>query len=61
MMIMIVWIELDYVSELRPLMGLFFIPKVIYECGEPQWNDIDRKKLLIRPPELSANPTSRVI
>jgi hypothetical protein len=29
---------------------------VIYEHGEPRWNDIDRRKLLIRPPELSGNP-----
>jgi hypothetical protein len=28
------------------------------EHVEPWWNDIDRKKLLIRPPELSGNPTS---
>jgi hypothetical protein len=29
---------------------------VIYEHGEPWWNDIDRRKFLI-PPELSVNPT----
>jgi hypothetical protein len=28
---------------------------VIYEHGEPWWNDIGREKLLIRPPELSGN------
>jgi hypothetical protein len=32
-----------------------FIPQEIYEHGEPRWNDIDRRKLLIRPPELSGN------
>jgi hypothetical protein len=32
----------EYVSELRPSMGLLFISQMIYECGEPQWNDIDR-------------------
>jgi hypothetical protein len=31
---------------------------VIYKHGEPLWNDIDRVELLIRPPELSGNPTS---
>jgi hypothetical protein len=30
---------------------------VIYGYGEPQWNDIDRGKL-IRPPEFSGNQTS---
>jgi hypothetical protein len=39
-------------------MGLLFIPKVIEEHGEPWWNDDDREKLLIHPPELSGNPTS---
>jgi hypothetical protein len=29
-----------------------FIPQVIYEHGEPWWNDISRGKLLIHPPEL---------
>jgi hypothetical protein len=31
----------DYVSELLPLTGLFFIPQMIYEYGEPQWNGVD--------------------
>jgi hypothetical protein len=48
----------DYVSELQPPMGLLFMPQVIYEHGEPWWNAIDRRKLLICPPELSGNPTS---
>jgi hypothetical protein len=34
----------DYVSELWPPMGLLLIPQIIYEYGEPWWNDIDRKK-----------------
>jgi hypothetical protein len=33
---------------------------VIYEHGDPWWNDMNKGKLLIRPPELSGNPTSRV-
>jgi hypothetical protein len=36
-----------------------FIPQVIYEHGEPWWSvDVDRGKLLTRPPELSATDTS---
>jgi len=31
----------DYVSELLPPIGLLF---VIYEYGEPRWNDIVRGK-----------------
>jgi hypothetical protein len=31
---------------------------VIYEHGEPWWNDIYKEKLLIRPPELSGSSTS---
>jgi hypothetical protein len=42
-----------YVSELRLQTGLLFILQMIYEHGESQWNDIDKGKLLIRPPELS--------
>jgi hypothetical protein len=34
----------DYVSELRPATGLLFIPQIIYEYGEPRWNDTDRGK-----------------
>jgi hypothetical protein len=34
----------DYISELRPPVGLFFISHVIYEHGEPQWNDIGKGK-----------------
>jgi hypothetical protein len=31
---------------------------VIYEHGKRWWNDIDRGKLMILPPELSGKPTS---
>jgi hypothetical protein len=34
---------------------------MIYEYEHPWWNDVDREKLLIRPPELSGNPTRRLI
>jgi hypothetical protein len=37
-----------------------FHPQVIYKHGETWWNDIDWEKLLIRLPELSDIPTSRV-
>jgi hypothetical protein len=52
----------DYISELRPPTGVLFIPQAIYEHGEPWWNDktVDRG-ILIGPPELSGNPSSRVI
>jgi hypothetical protein len=36
--------ERDYVSELRPPTGLLFSPQVIYEYGQPRWNDADREK-----------------
>jgi len=32
-------------SELRPQTGLLFIPQVIYEYGQPLWNDSDRTEL----------------
>jgi hypothetical protein len=35
-----------------------FIPQETYKHGEPWCNDIDWGKLLIRPPELTGNPTS---
>jgi hypothetical protein len=31
---------------------------MVYEHGKPWWNDVDREKILIRPPEVSGNPTS---
>jgi hypothetical protein len=33
----------ETVSQMHPLTGLLFIPQMIYEGGEPQWNDIARK------------------
>jgi hypothetical protein len=38
-----------------------FIFQVIYEHGVPWWNNIDKGTLLIHPPQLSGNPTSRII
>jgi len=42
---MVVVVHVDgvrlYVYELRPPTGLLFIPQLIYEHGEPWWNDID--------------------
>jgi hypothetical protein len=58
MMMMSMW--RDYVSELRPPTGLLFISQVIYGHGEPQWNDINKEKLLICLPELSGHPTTRI-
>jgi hypothetical protein len=34
----------DYVCELRPLRGPFFIPQMIYEYGKPRWNNIHTRK-----------------
>jgi hypothetical protein len=36
--------EWDYISELLLLTDILFIPQMIYEYGEPWWNDIDRRK-----------------
>jgi hypothetical protein len=55
---MIMLVGRDYVSELRPPTGLLFIPRVMCEHGQQLWDNIDKRKLLIRPPELSGNPTS---
>jgi hypothetical protein len=33
-------------------------PGILYEHGEPWWNDIDRRKCLMHPPELYGSPTS---
>jgi hypothetical protein len=33
----------DCVSEPRPPTGLLFIARMIYEFGEPRWNDIGRE------------------
>jgi hypothetical protein len=32
----------DYLSKLQPPTSLLFIPQMIYEYGEPRWNDTDR-------------------
>jgi hypothetical protein len=59
MMMIIIIIMLmgrDCVSKLRPPTGLLFIPKAIYNHGEPWCNTIERRKLLVRPPELSGIP-----
>jgi hypothetical protein len=58
---MIMSMRLGYVSELQPPMIILFIPRMIYEYGEPWWNDISMGRLLIRPPEISVNTTSTVI
>jgi hypothetical protein len=34
----------ENVSELLAQTGPLFIPQVIYEHGEPWWNDIDKGK-----------------
>jgi hypothetical protein len=43
-MMMMMSMGCDYISELRPLMGLLFNPEVIYEHGKAWWNDVDRGK-----------------
>jgi hypothetical protein len=48
----------EYVSELRPLTGLLFIPQMVYEHGQPRWNNIGRGQRMIRTPELSDNHIS---
>jgi hypothetical protein len=60
-MIMIKSMAWEYVSKLRPTTGLAFILQMIHEHGESCWNNTDKGKLIIRPPELSGNPTSTVI
>jgi hypothetical protein len=44
MMMMIMTMGRDYVSELQLPTGLLFIPQVIYEHEEPRQYDIDRGK-----------------
>jgi hypothetical protein len=60
-LMMITSMRWDYVCELRQPTGLLLMPQVIYEHGEPWWNDMGRRKLLIRPPELSGNTTITVM
>jgi hypothetical protein len=55
-MMMITTMETDYVSELRATTSLLFISQVIYEHGEPRWNDVDRGNLAICSSQLSGNP-----
>jgi hypothetical protein len=57
-MLMTMSLGRDYVSELRSPTGLLFTHQVTFEHGEPWWNDIDRGKLLIRPPKLSGSPAT---
>jgi hypothetical protein len=45
--------EFVWSSHVAATNGLLFISQVIYEHGEPWWNDINRENLLIRPPEHS--------
>jgi hypothetical protein len=56
----------DYFFELRPPTGLLVILQVIYEHGEPWWNNIDRgnwvfhqKSLTILPAESSSSKAGR--
>jgi hypothetical protein len=58
LLMMIMSMGRDYVSELLPPKGLLFILQVIYEHEKIWWNDIDRENLLIHPSELSVNLTS---
>jgi hypothetical protein len=37
------WTFLDDDDDLQPPMGLFFMPQVVYEHGEPQWNDVEEE------------------
>jgi hypothetical protein len=60
-MMMMMSMGWDYVSELRPPTGLLFVPQVIYEYGEPRWNEIDRRKLQIHPPDLCGNHTHNLV
>jgi hypothetical protein len=39
--------------------GILLVPQVIYERGEPSWNDIDRENWFVH--QSSGSPTSRVI
>jgi hypothetical protein len=57
MMMLMILVSWEYVSELRPQTALLLIPHAIYEYGEPWWNVVDKGKL-IRQPELSGSPTN---
>jgi hypothetical protein len=45
MMMMIMSMGKNYVSEGQVPAGFLFIPKVIYEHGEPWWIDDDERKI----------------
>jgi hypothetical protein len=45
-MMMMMSMACNYVPHLWPPVGLFFIPQVIYELGEPWRYDVNRGKLL---------------
>jgi hypothetical protein len=60
MMIMIVLMGWDYVTELWPPTGLLFISQVINENGEPWWNYVSGGKLVFVR-QSSGNPTIRDI
>jgi hypothetical protein len=47
----------DHVSELRPPLGLPFIPQVTYEHREPWWNSwfVHQSFLVTLPPESYRN------
>jgi hypothetical protein len=59
--IMIMLMGLDYVSEIRRTTALFFIPRVMYEHGEPRWIDTNSGKIQIHSPDISDYSTSRII
>jgi hypothetical protein len=52
--IMSVW--WDYVSEMWPPTGLLFIPRAVYEHGEQLWNDIDTTKVIVNHSSLEILP-----
>jgi hypothetical protein len=62
MMFIITSMERDYVSELRPPTGLLFVhPPGDISAWKTAVGRYRQRKLQIRPPELSGNPTSKAI
>lgn len=59
--------SIDHVGGVRLILwtedtnGPIFHPQRWYERREPRWNDVDKGKLVIRPPKLSVNSTSGAI
>jgi hypothetical protein len=45
LVVMFVFMTIGWDDVSEPPMGLFFIPQVIYDCGESRWNGTDRGKL----------------